>query len=596
MTKFKLKEYSRFMLSEKFILNEAKYTKADIQNIISEYTKANQDFKNIYSSIEEKIKSELAKAEEATATDKDVEELNELADNITSGNITNITDVKAKTNQYLTKLDARLKATPGYDEEKTPNIAKVINKLNSYANEASRGAKEDEETEDRIINLIKELTPLLNNIFAKDTSKNTLLQQIIDNLTVLNNTNLDGFIKQLKSDAVEEFIKIKDAFTGITQYLTELNAKETITDEDITALNTAAADAAKTVTDNIERIKSILELRDDAKAAKQDADENHLVDLLRDTQSDPAAFKEALISILNIAFKDDQALVEAALKLNGDGAIAEEILHLGALPTKNPFLYFIYTNKQLITGGSIDAKKYAVLHNRYIQSNANDIFAAADLRGTGQLKNSDVIFSESFYQSGTSNMEKYLDIREQVMKLFDNNTPFKNQIVGKKYAGKIENFFSDLVYTSGKLFDKAQGSTGSSLTKTVKDIAQISNDLKRCFDEDALKSTAATAVISVDKKIVTQWASQLGNNKDRLAKLILFIATKYLSANGDAKAVQDTINKYEEIKGKSLEAGDIVPFTNLVGKADITDKNIVNIIELIASAGEFVGSKSEEEK
>ena len=582
-----LKEYSKFILAEKFILNEAKYSKADIQQIITDYVKVNQDFKNIYQTLKDKINNKLQAAEAASAETKEITELKKLADTITSGNITNITDIKAKTNQYLADLATQLATVSGYDETKHPNIAKVINKLKSYATEPSRGAKEDEETETRIINLIKELTPLIASIFAKDTSKNSLLKDIITNLDSINNVNLDEITKKLDNKTIEEFIKIKDSFDTLVPDLTTLSTKDTFTDDEFTDLNTKLSSAVTIINDNVDRIYSLLDLKADAKAASEDAGENTLVQLLKDSQGDQKAFRATLESILNIAFNNDEDLVKAALKLNSDGAIVEEIFHLGATPNKNPFLYFIFSNKALIMQNIIDPKKYAVLHNRYIKSNADGIFTGDDLCKRGHFKDIDIIFSSSFYQASNSEMEKYLNLREQILKLYDKNTPFKNKIVAEKYQNNITAFFNDLMYTTGKLFDKVTSNMGNPLNKAVQSTSQIESDLKRCFDEDALKNTAVKATISVNSAIVTQWLDQLKHDKDKIAKLILFIAAGHLGTGNKAKEVKDLLNIYSDLKGKAIVASDIVPFTNLVGKADINEQNIIEIIKLIASLGQL---------
>ena len=584
--KYILKEYPKFILAEKFILTEARYSKNEMQGIKAEYETVLQDFIKVSDEAKEKINS-LVNNAPATADD-DILDLLKLADTITSGNVTSTTDIKTKAKQYVTNLDKKLKSTPGYNESKHPAIAKAINSLNKFANEPNKTAIKDEADEARIIHLVKETVPIIRDIMplatkivANDKLVKEKLKTITDNLTKLVPAKEDIPAK-INNNNIKVLLDIENILENVSQSLSSFNAKDDINEEDISSLETALTKAINNKESAKKAASDATKLSANKKIDAIYKADDELVQLLKDAQNDPAAFREALKSILNMAFNNDSQLVKKALELNSDGAITEEILYLGATPKVNPFLAFIANNRALILDSDINSKKYAVLHNRYIREN-KETFTGEDLRGIGVLSKCDLIFSKSFYDVDTDTMDEYLDWRAWVLK--NKNRKFVNTALADKYSNDTAKFFNDLFYKEGQLFSKQSLPITYSLNRELKSLTQIMYNIDQCFGDDVTKPNSKQA-ISVDDKLISGWIDQLGRNKDKIAKLILAIKLKAATKKA-AEIAKNLMKNYSECQNVAISDEESDQFTNLLNNIEIKEQNVKDIITSVASLGKL---------
>jgi len=592
MNKFILSELaSKFILAEKYILTEAT---AEEKNKAKEaYLKAKDAFNKIYPNAKTFLE-EANGSKELTTDEKFINEIKPLEKEIAAGTITDVLDLKNKGKEYIDKVSAKLDKIPNF-EEKYPQIDQLVFDIKNLIEKGK-----DEDIKGRLGSEVEKLGATVDEVFGsseKADADKTVSENALKNLNNINDFDISAALEamdngdekdELANAVYGELGNITTILTDITKTITDAVGKKDTSDAALAALNDALTDAYDKLKEN-KKAASLADLSNKNKSAEESEDAAHLIDLLKAAKNDPKAFEAALMSILKLAFGSNDDLINAILKLNVDGAIADEIIHYGPDAKQNPFLYFLDKNQDLLKNGSITPEKYKIIHNAFVKGNASGVFGDADLRGTGRFGNSDIIFSGSLYDYGPDDITKYFNLREQVINLFNGSTKFSNDLLAEKYQNNIKNFFADLMYEGGDLFNPKGSAAGPSANRQLKGLKAIEDELKNCFDEEALKNSKPKGTTAVNEKVVKSWIESLGGDKRKVGQLIIYLATRFVSASS-AKAVQELLDKYAETRKVPLDAANIVPLSTTIGKPDITDKNLADVIKQIAEAAGLEGA------
>ena len=238
-------------------------------------------------------------------------------------------------------------------------------------------------------------------------------------------------------------------------------------------------------------------------------------------------------------------------------AFIEELLKLGFDEITNPFLAFVikYYTLNGIDGNIIKAIPYNGVHNAFINGNITE----KDLRGTGLLKEDNLIFNPELYKITEGELPSYLNIQKQAL---DNINRKENQEIKALNNNNPIDFIKALFYEEGNpIYGKAP--TG----KKPKSLTAINNLFKECFNVEAtglkqkhplniskIKSEITDAVQA--KKIMCYMIYKfLDNQTSRNSKLVKF---GLKDTDGpdftDMLKLATVFDNVDELRGEDLDA------------------------------------------
>lgn len=185
-------------------------------------------------------------------------------------------------------------------------------------------------------------------------------------------------------------------------------------------------------------------------------------------------------------------------------AFSQETETYGYTATKNPFIAYLKTifNNEAICKAFKTAKavNYDLLHNACVNTN----ITLSDLRGTGEFKENNIIFSPYFYKIDTAECQEYLNLHKYTCELLKKN--FKQELLTQKYSADKVAYYIDLFYQNGNTIMLSDDRIAGHITNPFKSIAQIRRELAVAFSESALLEleTAESQQQEEKKTIVTE--------------------------------------------------------------------------------------------
>ena len=589
--KFKLNE--KYILAEKrhlierYILTEADSgLKQQFQNILTEIS---NKYKNVIANfdkllalksessklktLETDVQKELTKIPMSISLTRDKNEKKlrkELANLSAAANI-----AKGKIKSYLEAVKQYINSS-GLTGEKSSSIIKNIDGTIQLANDENISAGDYNALKNSINNLKNNITTLKNNI---NTIINTFNNYFDFDIEPIIKTNLEKAFNALKGNI--DLIKNKNENghypldnTSDSDLKTIIDRLTTISEnlDDTKILN---IDVEQYFDDSIEALKDInneVNLLASNKAVRRsNGNRPNWLEKMKfagnDIEARKAVYEEYLTTVWGDLAEDIKRI-----SVGEKNIFFAQCQHFGFYPEENPFIFFLKQNPQLLK--NMDQFGYAYLNDAYVDGKITD----NDLKGTGELKKSNIIFGQDLYTKSRSDFNEYLYLQKQVVDTFK-KTKLANPIVASRYdqttGTALEQFNIDIFFEPGNIL--AENEKHGNISNHLKLLTVIPQEIEQAFGLTIEKEPAAK---DVD---ITEMLNALHNDKNEVIQAILYLfSTK---AGDNASAVRTKLEIYPELMNTQfnpLDANLISRLYRLFSAYNITKDNIVNVLTGLA--------------
>ena len=266
-----------------------------------------------------------------------------------------------------------------------------------------------------------------------------------------------------------------------------------------------------------------------------------------------------------------------------------ELLTLGFTENLNPFITYIKNHIEFLLDGLLTEKKYAAIHNAYINKWINkDALKGIDIKTTDD-KLANIINSKNLFSYSAGVIVEYLDQQGRVFGAYSQTPQFSSNNLKNCYIDNEGNFIADLFYEPGdpeKFADFAE-QIGDSSTRstnkgsgdtagTLKSLTIIKEQIKACLSNKSLDSDSGTKYQADAKTLI---------NKVRDPEQ--FIAYLYISKGSPQKAI-DIIKQYKSKDGQPLDdkiktfnTANSQVYAKLIKSLNIDENNVAELINNI---------------
>lgn len=586
--KFYLNEdLPKFVLSEKFILNEAESEEKTRQEILNELEPSIEDFNKEYNNKKDAfIANIIAFGEKATAADALTEDaesklknLEENSDKAILPDLTKLIDQLQNKNQHKLDdipeiknyLDAvkncsvevayfSNKKDEEIDKIKTDlikNLKAIETEYNNYKKEVSRI--------DRQIKLLKTIDAQMKFLL----SKKSIFENFVKKLQEKSKDLIDEYKQQLKAKAyVENFAnnKLKNFFARLkketsVKYLESFSKtlnnwlhwknggqEINLTDKNLTLQEFIDLTAAieNQITDDLTREKIAWEretgfISDWEKAFIEAASK----DGISRRKTGESAVAKVMDKYLDQEWKvkSNRDIRQAISKIYDNFML--ELESLGYTAKTNPFVsYLHYAFDTMNAAKEIEknANAYSALHEAYrrnlIDKNILEGNWSVDVNGaTSKIGRDSIIFCKDFYNLQRQDIYRYLEYQLSVPELFDQfikNTTNSKKLIIDHYSNNFTAFFVDLFYKPGNPLEQEAGISGAD--GKLKPLDMIRNELSAVFGDKTTQDTI--------EKIREQGAKQEVNNFEKInANNLKDVIEKITNNKHWSVLTNDAINK-----------------------------------------------------
>lgn len=553
----------------KFKLNE-KYILAEKRHLIERYilTEADeglrQQFQNILTEISNKYKNIIAtfdkllalKSESSKLKTLETDMLKELAN--TSGD-TNI--ARGKIKSYLEAIKQYINSS-GLTGEKSNNILKNIDDNIQLAADENISA----DNYNTLRNNLNAIISAFGNDFDFDieaTIKTNLEKAFNDlkrNVDLIKNKNEDGHYP-LDNTSDSDLKTIIGRLTTISEDLDDPK----ILNIDVTQYFDDSLEALKDINNEVNLLASNKAVR------RSNGNRPNWLEKMKFAGSDLEARKAVYEEYLTTVWGDLAEDIKR-ISVGEKNIFFAQCQHFGFYPEENPFIFFLKQNPQLLK--NMDQFGYAYLNDAYVDGKITD----NDLKGTGELKKSNIIFGQDLYTKSRSDFNEYLYLQKQVVNTFK-KTKLANPIVASRYdqttGTALEQFNIDIFFEPGNIL--AENEKHGNISNHLKLLTVIPQEIEQAFGLTIEKEPATK---DVD---ITEMLNALHNDKNEVIQAILYLfSTK---AGDNASAVRTKLEIYPEIMNTQfnpLDANLISKLYRLFSTYNITKDNIANVLTGLA--------------
>lgn len=553
----------------KFKLNE-KYILAEKRHLIERYilTEADeglrQQFQNILTEISNKYKNVIAnfdkllalKSESSKLKTLETDMLKELAN--TSGD-TNI--ARGKIKSYLEAIKQYINSS-GLTGEKSNNILKNIDDNIQLAADENISA----DNYNTLRNNLNAIISAFGNDFDFDieaTIKTNLEKAFNDlkrNVDLIKNKNEDGHYP-LDNTSDSDLKTIIGRLTTISEDLDDPK----ILNIDVTQYFDDSLEALKDINNEVNLLASNKAVR------RSNGNRPNWLEKMKFAGSDLEARKAVYEEYLTTVWGDLAEDIKR-ISVGEKNIFFAQCQHFGFYPEENPFIFFLKQNPQLLK--NMDQFGYAYLNDAYVDGKITD----NDLKGTGELKKSNIIFGQDLYTKSRSDFNEYLYLQKQVVNTFK-KTKLANPIVASRYdqttGTALEQFNIDIFFEPGNIL--AENEKHGNISNHLKLLTVIPQEIEQAFGLTIEKEPATK---DVD---IAEMLNALHNDKNEVIQAILYLfSTK---AGDNASAVRTKLEIYPEIMNTQfnpLDANLISKLYRLFSAYNITKDNIANVLTGLA--------------
>lgn len=553
----------------KFKLNE-KYILAEKRHLIERYilTEADeglrQQFQNILTEISNKYKNVIANFDKLLALNSESSKLKTLETDMlkelanTSGD-TNI--ARGKIKSYLEAIKQYINSS-GLTGEKSNNILKNIDDNIQLAADENISA----DNYNTLRNNLNAIISAFGNDFDFDieaTIKTNLEKAFNDlkrNVDLIKNKNEDGHYP-LDNTSDSDLKTIIGRLTTISEDLDDTK----ILNIDVTQYFDDSLEALKDINNEVNLLASNKAVR------RSNGNRPNWLEKMKFAGSDIEARKAVYEEYLTTVWGDLAEDIKR-ISVGEKNIFFAQCQYFGFYPEENPFIFFLKQNPQLLK--NMDQFGYAYLNDAYVDGKITD----NDLKGTGELKKSNIIFGQDLYTKSRSDFNEYLYLQKQVVNTFK-KTKLANPIVASRYdqttGTALEQFNIDIFFEPGNIL--AENEKHGNISNHLKLLTVIPQEIEQAFGLTIEKEPATK---DVD---IAEMLNALHNDKNEVIQAILYLfSTK---AGDNASAVRTKLEIYPEIMNTQfnpLDANLISKLYRLFSTYNITKDNIANVLTGLA--------------